>query len=144
MKIYVAARYSERDKVRAIYNRLESLGHDISHKWTEHEEDWPKDSKGENIYSANVAYSRVLVDEDAKGVRNCDVLLLMDTKAGGKGKFIEYGMALALSKPCIVVNSYDVSECMFYFHPNVVICLDLDSAISMLSKLNETYGNKRK
>lgn len=138
LKIYVAARFGEKDKVRQIYERLEKLGYEISSKWTEHEENWTLSERGQNIYGSNPEYARSLSIKDLKGVIDCDVFMLLHTQEGGQGKFIEYGAALASGKYCVIVNPTYVDDCMFFYCPKVYLHFDLDSAISMISELKET------
>ena len=66
MKVYVAAKFFEKRKVKKIYNELAKTGHKITVDWTWHQ--YPKP------FNKNIKISKDYSIEDLNGVLDCDVL----------------------------------------------------------------------
>lgn len=117
MKVYVAARFFDKEKVKEIYKRLKSDGHELSADWT-----WHVNSKP---YSDNPKRCEEYSIEDLNGIINCDVFILLTNKETGAGTSTELGAAIALNvssnKPKIYVVGEHIGNNMFYFHPSVNI-----------------------
>lgn len=117
MKIYVAARFFEKEKVREIYSQLEKMGHTIIADWTKHKNSKP--------YDKNPDICREYSIEDFNGVKNCDVFIFLTSKETGSGSSVELGSAIALyetgRKPKIYIVGKDLGYNVFYFHPSVNI-----------------------
>lgn len=100
MKIYVAAPWTHKAEAAAFASQLESAGHTVTEKWWQHAdvESYPRPgSKAEH------AELRQQASKDVKGVRTCDVLIVLQL-AKSEGKAVEQGLALAWEKPMIVVS----------------------------------------
>lgn len=117
MKIYVAAKWCDRETVRLIYSRLVAAGHCITLDWTHHE----NDSLEDKIRWAEL---------DIEGVRQCDCLVaVFQYERHQRGAFMEVGAALAWSKPVIVIGKAENTSTLLH-HPlvvkvdNVGECLD--------------------
>lgn len=113
MKFYIASRFSRIPDVRNIIKILEEKGHEVSFDWTQHKRLIP--------YKDNLDLAKEYAIDDAKGVLNCDIFILLTDEAG-TGMYVEFGIALGLAikigKPKIfVVGTYD--NCSFYYHPSV-------------------------
>lgn len=117
MKIYVAARFHDKEKVKEIYTLLKQNGHEISADWTWHTKF--------NPYSKHVQEVKSYATEDIEGIKNCDVFILLTSKEAGAGSSTELGAALSLTlqtdKPKIYVIGEYIDENMFFFHPAVKI-----------------------
>ncbi len=117
MKIYVAVRFHEREKVKEIYKLLQEKGHELSADWT-----WHINSKP---YSDNPKRSQGYSIEDMDGVKNCDVFILLTNELTGAGTSAELGGAimsrLLAGKPKVYVVGKHIGNNMFYFHPSVNI-----------------------
>jgi nucleoside 2-deoxyribosyltransferase len=131
MKVYIAARFFDKEKVKEIYKRLRKDGHEISADWT-----WHINSKP---YSDNPERCRDYSMEDLNGVFDCDIFILLTNEEAGAGTSTELGAAIALSatskKPKIYVVGEDIGNNMFYFHPSVNIRKTMDEVYVELRKL---------
>ena len=107
MKIYVAGKYSERDKVRLVFKELEKLGHTITLDWTNHDI-YPNDAIAEKLGQ--------FADDDIEGVRKADIFIgCLINNHEYKCLWVEMGVAIALGKPCYLVGSAGES-CIFSNH----------------------------
>lgn len=96
MKIYVASSFGNIPEVEAVMGVLKGLGHTITHDWTK-ERVQPGWSEEETT-----AYLATCGANDARGVRECDVLVLVNHDKC-RDSMTEFGMALGLGKPAIVL-----------------------------------------
>ncbi len=114
MKICIAARFGEKDKVRDLYEKFQNKGHEIIVDWTIYKPAKP--------YGDNSDISRGYSVEDIDGARNCDIFVILTDEAG-TGMYIELGAAIASNlekgKPDIYAVGENNSCSMFYFHPSV-------------------------
>lgn len=118
MKIYLAARYSRRDELRAVAAALRRLGHTITSRWLD--TTWEHgDDKGSS--AAPPEYREKHAIEDLVDILLADVFITFteQPRSGGRGgRHVEFGAALATSKHLIVVGP---RENLFYHHPRVVL-----------------------
>ena len=129
MKFYIAARWSLKQKVRAIHKSLKRIGHEVVGDWTLHKPIKP--------YDQNKILSKQYSIEDIQGVRDCDIFLLLSSE-NGTGMYIELGAAilshLEHGKPKIyIIGNYN-SRSMFYFHPSVNRRKNLDEVLNEIDK----------
>lgn len=115
MKFYIASRTKKKDRVAKLYKLLKENGHQIASDWTLHKNTKP--------YIKHQDLSRRYALEDVKGVKDCDVFIIVSTGNGGRGMYVELGAAilsyLKYQKPKIyVVGKYNHNT-IFYFHPSV-------------------------
>lgn len=114
MKFYVGGKWSEKEFIRSLMDRLEQLGHTSTHDWTKYE------ANPENKL-ADCAF------KDIQGVQQADVVLayFSDPKYAYRGTFTELGAGLALGKRVVVItanvgpadpNPYYMTNCFFH-HP---------------------------
>jgi len=116
-KVYVAARFHLKERVRSLYEKLKRKGYEISFDWTLHKWIIP--------YEKNVELARQYSEENIEGVANSDIfILLTDEERGGTGMYVELGVAILsyklFGKPKIYVVGEDNSYALFYFHPSVI------------------------
>lgn len=113
MRIYVAAKFEEKERVKALYDALEKAGHQITHKWI------GEDASG-LVGEALKSYLRTQADRDVEGVVSCDVLVLLPHEKG-RGLYVELGVALAFVKPVVAVGSLESApNCIFLTTDEVV------------------------
>ena len=114
MKIYIAARSGEKERVRDLYKKFRDKGHEIIADWTTRKPFKP--------YRDNLDISRSYSIEDINGAKNCDVFIILTDEAG-TGMHTELGVAIALNlergKPVIYAVGKNNSCSMFFFHPLV-------------------------
>lgn len=123
MKVFVAARFGQKEKVRALYEELEKRGHEVIFDWTKHKPIKP--------YIDNQELSARYSNEDIMGVFDCDIFILLADEAG-TGMHIEFGAALITNiicggEPKIYVVGEHNARSMFYFH----------SAVNRVNNTNE-------
>lgn len=119
LNIYVAGRFREYEKVRAVIDEIKSMGHEITHDWTRSAE---FDEKGNPLVPL-IGSAEALTPSDAKkyavddreGVKWADVLILLADDEGLYGALIEAGMAIAWSVEVWVVNPVR-SSVFWYLH----------------------------
>jgi len=130
MKFYIAAPFNQREEVKEIYNRLKSLGHEITTDWTNHKYIKP--------YNTNQQLARAYAQEDLEGVLSCDVFVLL-SDGESQGRNTELGMAIALhrvfGKPSIYVIGESNLDSMFYFSIGINRKNSLDQVLDELDLL---------
>ena len=130
MKIYVASKFNNQEKVKKVYEKLRERGHEITVDWTKH--------KKVNPYKNNPKMSEKYSKEDMNGVRDADVFVLLTTEKPGKGMFVELGTAVILNamtgKPKIYVIGDHNTQPMFYFHPGVARVDRIEDVIKGIKK----------
>ncbi len=106
MKLYLAHNFSAREALRnKTVPKLEKMGHTVQARWItelDHEKDGPA---AEAI-------------KDLVDLKQCDALVFFADQFGdrpGRGKYVEFGYALALNKKIFIVG--DDHNCVFYDLP---------------------------
>jgi hypothetical protein len=97
MKVYVASSFSRKDDVRAMQELLRAEGHEITYDWT------PEDASGlagVDLYEALLGGA----ERDYAGVRDAEVLVVLHDDRG-RGMATEFGIAIGLDKPIVVVGA---------------------------------------
>ena len=134
MKVYVGAKFENKDEVKATYAKLRAAGHEITCDWTPH--------SAEGL--ANVP----LVDklqreaiEDLKGVLDAQAMIFLHNP-NCQGGFIELGAALGAGKLVLVVGGRPVGTRfpIFYLHPRVHLFDTVEAAINFLTWVEGTFA----
>lgn len=122
MKIYVAAKWEEKDLARDLMTLLEEHGHTITYDWTQC-----------SVCDTEQA------QKDRKGVMTADAFVgLFVRDLAYCGAIAEFGMACAREIPCVLIgHAIDVEQgkCIFTQLPNVHNVETPADAISYLSTL---------
>ena len=115
MKFYISAKWQLKDVVREMEDVLKRKGHEITSKWTER-------AYGRS-YEENRDMSAEYSEEEVDEILESDVLIHLSDMEGGKGKYVDLGIALAgnalQGRPQIYVLGEAANESQFYFHPEV-------------------------
>lgn len=110
MKIYVAGKYQDRDRVRVVYQILREHGHEITLDWTNHNI-YPNDAVAEKLSG--------FAQDDVSGVLSADLFIgLMTIPYEYKGLWVEMGIALGKGIPVYIIGNAGDS-CIFTNHPLV-------------------------
>ncbi len=116
MKVYVAARFYEKEIVLDVYKKLKAQGHTITADWTPHKNIKP--------YSQNPDTAKEYAIEDIEGVRNSDIFILILGDQAGTGTSSELGAAilsnLSFQKPKIFVVGKYIDQNFCFYHPSVI------------------------
>ena len=128
MKVYLAARFDERERVRDMQARLRELGHEITADWTTHDPI--------ARYGDRPEWAREYAVEDLQGVVEADVFVFLTSASVGTGTHTELGTAIrefqATGKPKVYVIGEHTARSIMYFHPAVNRREDFDDVISEL------------
>jgi len=129
MKVYVASKFENQEKVLEIYGKLRENGHEITVDWTKSD-----DKKAKRDHET----ARKYAERDIKGVKDADVFVLLTTDVPGKGRFIELGAAMTLNilndKPKIfVIGDYN-TESIFFFHSVINRVKSIEDVIKELER----------
>ena len=128
MKIYVAARFHEKDEVRRIYKLMIDKGHTITADWTKH--------KNVKPYSDNPKEAGNYSVEDMQGTLDSDVFIIISSKEAGGGVSAELGAAIAhhvaSGKPKVYAVGPYFDPNAFYFHPSVTRCVSIAEILAEL------------
>lgn len=146
MKIYVAGKWSERDKVKTVMEIFESRGHIITCDWTRHiapERNMREGGNGiftkEYDWSKNVDWAqnghKTYAEEDLNGVLSCDLLIacMWSPEIFYKGAWIEVGIALGHYKRVIIIGKEIAS--VFLGLPNITVVQYKEEAIDIVDSM---------
>jgi len=129
MKIYLAAKFEQKNTMRDVRDLLTSVGHEITSQWidVEHEED-----KAHTVTDElRVKYAIM----DVEDVRRADALVtfagLRSEPAIGGGRHVEFGIALEREMPIIVVGPK--GEHIFHWWPGVEHVADVIDLVDLLA-----------
>ncbi len=102
MKLYVAAKWEDRERAREVMRQMVAEGHEITFDWTHSEQFSPEQAAC-----------------DMRGVKDADALVFVAEKdLPFKGAYVEMGMALAWGKPIYLIGT-GIDACIFTVLPNV-------------------------
>jgi len=117
VKVYLASSFGMVPIVEIVADYLEKLGHTISVKWWSVDgfdmRDKKADHTSDSFYKDDVC--RLIFNRDLNGVSESDVLVIVagDIPKMFNGANVEYGIALALGKPCFSIGTLENSA-MYY------------------------------
>lgn len=121
MKLYLASKYSDMEKLNKIGTILENMGHSITSKWLKGKEE------GQSRSDAALM--------DADDVDRADGLVLFTEPKGtyttGGGRHWEFGYAYGKNKKCFVVGD---KEHIFCHLPDVVVVDNLHALMDALEQ----------
>ncbi len=153
MRIYLASRYSRREELCVYRVALNQLGFDVQARWLDgnHQLDnsgKPIGEQGEALVEGNgdlteknaVLRAKFALD-DYEDVIGADAQVNFTeaprSSANRGGRHVEFGIALALKKPVIVVGH---RENIFHCLPQVQFAENFDAAILALTETRRLFG----
>lgn len=102
MKIYVAAKWEEKDYAKAIMQELQGFGHTITYDWT-----------------VCAVADRAQAALDVLGVQSAEAFVgIFEENLPYQGAIAEFGMAVARGIPCYLLG-HAIDGCIFTKLPNV-------------------------
>ncbi len=126
-RVYVAGPWVDREVTKLLADKVEALGHTITHKWWKYEGESQNDETKEFLLQCAV--------DDVQGVATADVVLVNNT-AKSEGKAVEQGMAIVLGIPILCITPGDVkpSSNIFHYLPCYRHFKTVDEAMEALSE----------
>ena len=128
MKCFIAARFTEKERVRQAQAQLVALGHSITEDWTQNQSSSP--------FTADLAYTTKSAQGDMAGVVDCELFILLTGPEQSMGASAELGAAIALNLKFGVPQIYVVGEYIdkyFYaYHPVVKQVQSLEEVLQEL------------
>lgn len=116
MRVYVAAKFTEKEQVKSVYQLLQQAGHLIA-------QDWTKNSHLEP-FSEHRDYTAHCAKKDMDGVLDADVFILLTSAELSPGASSELGAAIGVhlifKKPDIYVVGPHFNNYFFSYHPAVM------------------------
>lgn len=102
MRVYLATKFEEGPRVKAVAMALEAAGHTITYKW------WFNDE-----------FTTEQASKDMAGVMTANALVFIAEKdLPYKGAFVELGMAIARNLPVYIMGNA-IDACIFVKLPNI-------------------------
>lgn len=126
MKVYCAAKFEEKTKVREVFKTLEAAGHTPTHDWT-HED------LGDRTGQVAEAYLAQCGIDDVLGVQRADAVILFHHPQL-YGGMVELGMAIALDKLVILVKGEGGRDTPFFHLPCIHHATSLQEALAILAE----------
>lgn len=129
MKIYVSAKFDDKERVRNLYALLKQQGHTITHEWIHNKPSYPFES--DPLFTAQCA------SDDFNGVLTADVFILLSNAKPSLGASGELGAAIGsfitFKKPYIYVIGphFNVNFC--FFHPAVMRRFSIEEVLKDLN-----------
>lgn len=115
-RIYIAGRYSRREEFAEHAVKLRRCGHTVTSRWLDGNHEI---TDGRSVRGADEDRAR-FANEDWCDLTLADVCISFteppDAKASRGGRHVEFGIALALNKKCIVIGD---RENVFHYMPEV-------------------------
>ena len=151
MRIYLAARYSRRDELCGYRKELIALGHEVRARWLNgkhqiNDKGIPVGDDGEELVESGdpkldkkaAALRANFALDDWEDVGAADLLVNFTeaprSTASRGGRHVEFGIALALSKPVIAVG---YRENIFHWLPRVRFCETWDEAKRVIQAVSK-------
>lgn len=144
MKVYIASKFSDKERTREAHKLLKSAGHEITHDWTNNVQSLP--------FSSNPEYTSKCAFEDINGVLQADIFILLSSSEPSMGASAELGAAIAKnlanenSKIYVVGPHFDKNFC--FYHPVVHrvetiedVLKDLNTIFTHKLRTKESHGN---
>ncbi len=122
MRLYVAAKFEDARRARAVMDFAQTRGHVVTHDWT------GEDSTGLEGAERSAYMGRCAV-EDLEGVRKADAVVVLAHPALFGG-MVEVGVAIGLGIPVYVVGA-ESRECVFWFldPSEIELCDSVEDAL---------------
>ncbi len=103
MKIYVAGKLSDINRVQSLQDVLRHLGHEITHDWTPYIEEWAALRASGEADKFFVSFKMKVGEANMRGVEAADLLVWLYS-GGSEGAFAELGAALTRNIPIFVLK----------------------------------------
>lgn len=123
--LYLAARYSRRDELKVMRDKLVSLGYTITSRWLDFEDENPhiidQNADKNSAAHARTEYRAMIADMDMADVMSAERLVFFAPGGSRGGCHTEFGMAMAMHAFGFHLTPILVGEPghVFHAHPRV-------------------------
>jgi len=138
MRVYLATQYARKLEMREHAIELERQGISVGAEWLKETES-PTSKLGDTTDETKSNYAL----KDWWDIGACDVFVFFaedqDNQPPRGGRHVEFGIALALGKPIVVIGD---PENIFHYLPGFTIdhFVDWNSALAFLQSLNKDFS----
>lgn len=130
MKVYVAGRTKNKDRVSRLMRLLETHGHTITFDWTGSEGTIAPSGTG---FREMPERGRELAEREMQAVFDADVTVLCHGP-DLLGAAVEIGLSLGEYKRVIILEDEHDRDCVFWYLPGVYRAADEDELIQLIEK----------
>ncbi len=131
MKVYVSAKFNDKERVNKVYALLKQDEHTITHEWIHNKESYPFDV--DPVFTAHCAV------QDFNGVLNADVFILLSNTEPSLGASGELGAAIGsfitFKKPYIFVIGPHFNTNFCFYHPAVMQRNSVEEVLQEMKRL---------
>lgn len=131
MKVYLAARYSWKDKLKDCREELEAMGIEVTSRWLNE-----RKGASSNLEDLTPRFCREHAEIDKEDIRNCDVLVLFTQPPTEPfvrgGRHHEAGYAEGLGKKIVLCGPI---ENIFHYNLDYIQCNDFTEVKHFLEYL---------
>ena len=128
MKIYVSAKFSDKERVKEVYTEFKKRGHTITHEWVHNKPSYP--------FDVDPVFTSKCAAEDFDGVLAADIFILLSNAEQSMGASGELGAAigsfLTFKKPYIYVVGPHFNTNFCFYHPAVYRVDSVEEALHAL------------
>jgi len=132
MKVYVSAKFNDKERVKGVYTVLKQAGHTITHEWVHNKPSYP--------FSFDPAFTAQCAAEDIEGVLIADVFILLSNAEPSMGASAELGAAIAsflsIQRPYVYVVGPHFDSNFCFYHPVVVRKDSVEAVLQDMRTLN--------
>lgn len=124
MRIYLASRFSNQEKMRAKRILLEKIDHKVTSRWIDINPEWDSEEN-------RPKFAQKAACNDLKDISNSELVIFDLEEGAGRngGVHVELGFAIANSKSCWVIG---MKPTIFHWHPYVTYFDNWDGVLSLL------------
>lgn len=137
MKIYVSAKFSDKERVKSVYEQLKALGHTITHEWVHNKPSFP--------FDLDPVFTSKCATEDFDGVLAADAFILLSNAEQSMGASGELGAAigsfLTFGKPEIYVVGPHFNTNFCFYHPAVTRLDSVEDVLAALAKFKRVTAS---
>lgn len=131
MKIYVSAKFDDKERVKKVYDLLQQAGHTITHEWIHNKAAFP--------FSEHAVFTTRCAVEDIQGVLDADVFILLSNAQPSMGSSAELGAAIAsfitFKKPSLFVVGPHFDTNFAFYHPAVTMVESVEQVLAAINSL---------
>jgi len=141
MKVYLAGRYSIRDQLKDYRETLQMLGHEVTSRWLDFEDENPEhfDFEDDGTASSHAAppVREHVAQMDVDDCEAADVIMLFTAELGRRGgMFVEWGIGIAHRKVLVCVGP---QVNVFQHFPGTNVFADFNDALDHIDQWGEKW-----